>query len=59
MGSSEDTFEVYRGGVEYPLDAAPVWRYIAKDALNGPQVAAVEQFRKAIVDSGKQRQQKP
>lgn len=59
IGSSEDTFEVYQGGVEYPLDAAPVWRYKAKDALNGPQVAAVEQFRKALVDSEKQRQQKP
>ena len=59
IGSSEDTFEVYRGGVEGPLDAAPVWRYIAKDALNGPQVAAVEQFRKAVIDSEKQRQQKP
>jgi hypothetical protein len=42
---SEDTFEVYRGGVEDPLDTAPVWRYTAKDALNAPQVAAVEQFR--------------
>jgi len=31
-GSSEDTFEVYRGGSDYPLDASPVWRYIAKDA---------------------------
>ena len=52
-------FEVYRGGVDYPLDAAPVWRYIAKGALNEPQVAAVEQFRKAIDESEKQRQQKP
>jgi len=59
IGSSDDTFEVYRGGVEYPLDAAPVWRYMAKGALNEPQVAAVEQFRKAIDESEKQRQQKP
>src|SRR6266567_7975692 len=35
IGSSEDTFEVYRGGGEYPLDAAPVWRYMGRDALNG------------------------
>lgn len=55
VGPSEDTFEVYRGGVEYPLDAAPVWRYMAKEALNGPQVDAVEQFRKAIADSEEQR----
>ena len=59
IGSSEDTFEVYRGGGEYPLDAAPLWRYIAKNALDGPQVTAVEQFRKAMTDSEKQRQQKP
>jgi hypothetical protein len=59
IGSSEDTFEVYRGGVEDPLDTSPVWRYIARDALNAPQVAAVEQFRKAIEESEKQHQQKP
>ena len=57
--SSEDTFEVYRGGGEYPLDAAPVWRYIAKDSLNPPQVTAVDQFRKAIEESEKQSQHKP
>ncbi len=56
IGSSEDAFEVYRGGVEYPLDSSPVWRYIAKDSLSAPQVAAVEQFRKAIEESEKQRQ---
>jgi hypothetical protein len=50
---------VYRGGGEYPLDAPPVWRYIAKGSLDAPQVAAVEQFRKAIEESEKQRQQKP
>jgi len=58
MGTPEDTFGVYRGGVEYPLDAAPVWRYIAKDALNGPQVIAVERFRKVLDESEKQ-QKKP
>lgn len=62
MGTPEDTFELYRGGVEYPLDAAPVWRYIAKDALNGPQVIAVERFRKVLDESEKQhekQQKKP
>jgi hypothetical protein len=57
--SSDDTFEVYRGRVEYPLDSSPVWRYIAKNSLNAPQVAAVEQFRKAIEESEKQSQHKP
>ena len=59
IGSSDDTFEVYRGGVEYPLDKDLIWRYMAKGALNEPKVAAVEQFRKAIDESEKQRQQKP
>ncbi len=48
VGVSEDTFEVYRGGVQYPLDAPPVWRLIAKDCLREPGVTAVDEFRKAI-----------
>ena len=59
IGSSEDMFEVYIGGEDYPLDSPPIWRYSAKNALNGPQVAAVEQFRKAIEESEKQRAGKP
>jgi hypothetical protein len=59
IGPSDDTFEVYLGNVEYPLDAPPIWRYSARDALRGPQVAAVEQFRKAVDESEKQRQHKP
>jgi hypothetical protein len=59
IGSSNDTFEVYRGRIEDPLDAPPVWRFIAKDSLNGPQVAAVEEFRKAIEESEKLSQHKP
>jgi hypothetical protein len=31
---------------------------MAKDALNGPEVDAVEQFRKAITESEEARQQK-
>jgi hypothetical protein len=55
VGPSEDMFEVYLGGIDRPLDAPPIWRYTAKNALDGPQVAAVEQFRKAIEESEKQR----
>jgi hypothetical protein len=47
------------GGIDYPLDAPPLWRYTAKDALKSPRVDAVEQFRKAINESEQQRQQKP
>jgi hypothetical protein len=59
LGSSQDMFEVYLGGVDYPLDTSPIWRFNAKNALNGPEVPAVEEFRKAIEESEKQRQQKP
>ena len=52
-GPSEDMFEVYRGGISDPLDASPVWRYIAKDCLQPPQNSAVEQFRKAIAEAEK------
>jgi hypothetical protein len=57
-GISEDSFEVYRGGVDYPLDAPPVWRYAAKDALNSPQVTAVQQFRNVVNESDRLSQQK-
>ena len=59
IGSSEDSFEVYLGGVEYPLDGTPVWRYRGNNALDAPTVAAVSQFQKAIDESEKQRQKKP
>jgi PAS domain S-box-containing protein len=58
-GTTEDTFELFRGGVEYPLDGAPMWRYIGKDALDAPQVPAVEAFRKAIAESEKAKKKKP
>jgi hypothetical protein len=54
IGPSDDMFAVYRGGSgSYPLDAPPVWRYIAKNCLQAPQVSAVEKFRKAVTDSQK------
>lgn len=60
FGSPDDTFEVYRGrqNLEESLEGPPVWRYMAKDSLKAPRVAAVEQFRKVIdasekVDPGK------
>jgi hypothetical protein len=53
VGSSQDTFVVYRGGPN-PLDGPAVWRYTAKDALASPGVPAVEAFRKLVADSEKQ-----
>ena len=54
IGPSEDTFTAYRGKVECPLDNAPVWRYVAKDALSSPSVPAVAQFQKVIEQTEKE-----
>jgi hypothetical protein len=54
IGPSDDMLTVYRGQVKYPLDAPPVWRYVAKDALSSPAVPAVAQFRKAIEEAEQQ-----
>jgi hypothetical protein len=63
IGESQDTFVVYRGNKDTPnsppLDTAPVWRYSAKDALNSPDVEAVEIFRKLLEESEKQQAPKP
>ena len=58
MGGAQDMFVVYRGNKanlqDSPLASPPVWRYTAKDALESPDVPAVEVFRKAIADTEKQ-----
>jgi hypothetical protein len=53
VGASADTFEVYRGGLQDPLNSPAVWRYIAKNCLSAPNVSAVEEFRKAIAEAEK------
>ena len=59
VGPSQDSFEVYLGKTQYPLDSPPIWRYIAKDCLRAPPVSAVEQFRKAVAESEQLQQKKP
>jgi len=57
VGSTEDTFLVYRGGpAGDALERAPVWRYVAKNGLHSPDVPAVAEFRKAIEAALKQQQ---
>jgi hypothetical protein len=53
MGTSvaEDSFLVYRGRTENPLDGSPVWRYETKNALKPHSVPAVDVFRKAVDDA--------
>jgi hypothetical protein len=53
IGESEDSFLVYEGGGDKPLDRAPVWRYLANDGLMTPAVPAVDAFRKAVADAEK------
>jgi hypothetical protein len=46
--AAEDSFVVYRGKTDDPLDSPPVWRYVAKDCLKPHKVLAVDEFRKVI-----------
>ena len=59
VGPSEDMFVVYEGHVDGPLDRAPAWRYITKDALHSPNVPAVAEFRRIIEEAEKQQKAKP
>ncbi|MFY9935546.1 MAG: hypothetical protein WAK33_01680 [Silvibacterium sp.] len=53
IGATDDSFIVYEGGVDRPLDTPPAWRYTAKGALLPHTVPAVEQFKKAIAQAEK------
>lgn len=57
-GEPVDTFLVYRGQRDHPLDFPPVWRFLGRDGLRAPGVQAVEAFRKTIAEAEKQ-QAKP
>jgi hypothetical protein len=59
VGPSQDMMAVFRGDIEHSLDGPVAWRYIAKDCLSAPKVAAVDEFRKAIADAEKPKQKKP
>jgi hypothetical protein len=54
IGAIYDYFEVYQGQTEHPMDGAPVWKWVRKDGLHSHDVPAVEEFRKAIVETEKQ-----
>jgi hypothetical protein len=59
IGDEEDSFVVYRGNIERPLNDSPVWRFMSKDGLRGRDVPAVAAFRKAIADTEKAAAKKP
>lgn len=55
-GGSEDSFLVYDGTIGNPTETAPMWRYMAKNALHSHDVPAVAEFRKIVEETEKQLQ---
>lgn len=57
IGGADDSFAVYRGSASgdnpQPLDSAPAWHVLAKDALKPHSVPAVERFRRAVAEADK------
>jgi hypothetical protein len=53
IGGNEDSFTVFDGKAEKPLDGAPGWRYMARDGLRPHNVPAVDEFRKAVAAADK------
>jgi hypothetical protein len=51
IGGVADSFTVFDGKVEKPLNGAPGWRYMGEEGLHPHDVPAVEAFRKAV-DAG-------
>jgi hypothetical protein len=57
--ASEDSFLVYRGKIDNPLNNSPVWRYVAKDCLKPHKVPAVDAFHKAVVEADQAASKQP
>jgi hypothetical protein len=53
IGDTADSFTVFQGGKEKPLESAPAWKYMANDGLLPHSVPAVAAFKKAIADAEK------
>ncbi len=59
IGPMYDTFTVYDGKAQHPLDGAPAWRLISRDCLKSHAVPAVDEFRKAVAEADKAAAHKP
>lgn len=59
MGEADDSFTVFQGNVDKPLDAPPAWRYVARDGLGSRAVPAVAAFKKAVEAADKAAAKKP
>ena len=53
IGQPDDSFVVYKGGDEKPLDTPAAWRYVGADGLSPHSVPAVAAFRKAVENAEK------
>jgi hypothetical protein len=51
--TTKDSFLVYNGDTEHPLDSSAGWSYAAKDGLRSHNVPAVDEFRKAVAAGDK------
>src|SRR5271154_4693689 len=52
-GTTDDSFFVYDGRREQPLDGPTGWSYVAKDGLRAHNVPAVDEFKKALAAADK------
>jgi hypothetical protein len=59
IGEADDSFTVFQGNVERPLDTPPGWRYFGKDGLHPYTVPAVAAFRQAVEKAEKASAKKP
>jgi hypothetical protein len=59
MGQTDDSFVVYRGGDDKPLDTPAAWRYVGVDGLNARSVPAVTAFKKAVENAEKAASKNP
>jgi hypothetical protein len=53
IGAVGDSFSVYNGDTDHPLDSSAGWSYVAKDGLRSHNVPAVDEFKKAVAAADK------
>ncbi|WP_241654371.1 hypothetical protein [Granulicella sibirica] len=59
VGATDDSFVVYEGKVEGPLEHPAAWRYTGRDGLRPHGVPAVDEFRKMVAEAEKAASKNP